>query len=553
MNSYEETLLEVISKEKEHSDVFDALSDDVNTSDNISALLNNYRDFVKNQRSLDSLENELGLDSSNGIRSQISLIEKKMDNNLMGKLKPYFRDLESTVGEFFETKNGSDHYVVLERMKIFKQKSIEMNFFDYFQYDIENYFNRYKKAAEIAFRIAEVEMSAEQNIQIIGNSVNNVSDYLSQLARENAKKEMNYAIDLARTSTILGGVMLAVILGALMLNVRRTVTKSLRITISVLDEIGAGKLAKRLQFNRKRNDEFDAMAIAVNKMADELIGIVSQVLSSGKELNRSGGFLHESIKTISQTTDNATEQTTFAATATKQISNTLQDVACNSKLTRIAAEESCKIAAEGTKTIDRVVSSILDTETMFSRVDQSVDELSRRSRKVETITFMINDIASQTNLLALNAAIEAARAGEAGRGFSVVADEVRGLAIKTVAATSDIGKIVKNMGTEINSLSEIMKEAMESVKIGRRYVEEAMESVEVVASKISEVTEQNIQVAQGIDEMAQVTLEISGNMDSISQAMTQTRAGMTDIKTKSSVVSEKAVELMLSSDRFAIS
>jgi methyl-accepting chemotaxis protein len=173
----------------------------------------------------------------------------------------------------------------------------------------------------------------------------------------------------------------------------------------------------------------------------------------------------------------------------------------------------------------------------------AVEQLGIRSEQIGQIVGTIEDIADQTNLLALNAAIEAARAGEQGRGFAVVADEVRALAERTTRATREIGEMIKNIQSETRQAVKAMEEGVEEVERGTTGASRSGQALEMILEQISEVTSQVSQIATAAEEQTATTREISNNIHSISDTVLMSARSSEEMSMSSSRLSQLSVDL----------
>jgi methyl-accepting chemotaxis protein len=225
------------------------------------------------------------------------------------------------------------------------------------------------------------------------------------------------------------------------------------------------------------------------------------------------------------------------------MSSAVEEVARNAITTSEASKHSASSAQEGQ---DRVLETVSSIEHMSSEVEttaQLVGELANQSRDIGKVLDVIRGLADQTNLLALNAAIEAARAGEAGRGFAVVADEVRALAHRTQESTREIEQMIMSIqsGTEqaVSSMDSSTTRAGSTLDVARR----AGEALKEITRAISEINERNLVIASAAEEQAQVAREVDRNLVNIRDLSVQSSEGARDTTAASQELSRLAVEL----------
>jgi methyl-accepting chemotaxis protein len=220
--------------------------------------------------------------------------------------------------------------------------------------------------------------------------------------------------------------------------------------------------------------------------------------------------------------EEAAAQSITVATAGEEMSATAGDIARNCHLAAESAKRAHTAADNGSRVVEN---SIVVMHRIADRVQMSaktVEELGKRSDQIGSIIGTIEDIADQTNLLALNAAIEAARAGEQGRGFAVVADEVRALAERTARATKEIDKMIKTIQQETKSAVSVMEEGVAEVEQGMQEASRSGEALRMIQEEINMVNQQVQQIATAAEEQTATTSEISCNIHQITDVVNST-------------------------------
>jgi methyl-accepting chemotaxis protein len=225
------------------------------------------------------------------------------------------------------------------------------------------------------------------------------------------------------------------------------------------------------------------------------------------------------------------------------MSATSGDIAQNCQMAAEGSHQaSCK-ASDGAKVVDATVQVMSRIATRVIETAKSVEGLGSRSDQIGEIVGTIQDIADQTNLLALNAAIEAARAGEQGRGFAVVADEVRALAERTTKATREISEMIKAIQSETKSAVAAMKEWVHEVENGTVEAAKSGQALEEILEQINAVTMQVNQVATAAEEQTATTSEISNNIHQITQVVHETAKGAQESAAAANQLARTAEEL----------
>ena len=344
---------------------------------------------------------------------------------------------------------------------------------------------------------------------------------------------------------------LALLLGVLAAwLITRQITLPLRATLADVERIASGDLTATETISRR--DELGVLQQGIQQMGvtlrDLIGGIrdgVSQISSAAEELSA----------VTSQTSAGVTRQkveTDQAATAMHEMSATVQEVARNAEQAAQAATEADKEAREGDRVVAEVVTQIERMASEVIRSAEAMEALQSDSDKIGTVMNVIRAVAEQTNLLALNAAIEAARAGEAGRGFAVVADEVRGLAQRTQKSTEEIEQLVSALQGGTHQVAAIMQNNRNltdsSVELTRR----AGTSLARITSTVSNIQAMNQQIATAAEQQSVVAEEISRSVVNVRDVSEQTAAASEETAASSVELARLGSQLQTMVSRFRI-
>ncbi|WP_414813171.1 methyl-accepting chemotaxis protein [Pseudomonas alliivorans] len=272
-------------------------------------------------------------------------------------------------------------------------------------------------------------------------------------------------------------------------------------------------------------DEFGEIARNLDNMALQISEVIREIGSATAQVATAA---EQSSAVALQTSNNVAQQrqgTDQVATAISEMSATVKDVA---RSTTDAAEMSQRVNAstlQGKTEIENTISLIQGLEVQAEQTSRIIGELKGESDSISSVLDVIRGVAEQTNLLALNAAIEAARAGEQGRGFAVVADEVRNLAKKTQDSTVSIQNMIANLQSGSDRAANSMQETLGKAKEGASNVVRAGELLEEIAEGIASISDRNIQVASAAEEQSLVAEEIHRNVNDINTLVVQVSAG----------------------------
>ncbi len=279
-----------------------------------------------------------------------------------------------------------------------------------------------------------------------------------------------------------------------------------------------GDLTQRLDYAKR--DEIGEMCIAFNSFMEKLNDIINRVIATASEVSSSSGTLVTTFELMATNSEEVASQIGTVAVASEEMAATSNDVAQNCSIAAGSSEQANNAALTGASVVQETVSVMHRIAERVKESARTVESLGARSNEIGEIVGTIEEIADQTNLLALNAAIEAARAGEQGRGFAVVADEVRALAERTTKATKEIGMMIKAIQQETRVAVGVMEEGVAEVEKGTGEAAKSGGAIKEILNEIGNVTMQVNQIATAAEEQTSTTNEISNNIHMITEVMT---------------------------------
>ncbi|NWE17904.1 methyl-accepting chemotaxis protein [Pseudomonas sp. P7548] len=390
------------------------------------------------------------------------------------------------------------------------------------------------------------ELRALLNSELLANSeqVNavltrlvDINNKMANATNQQAEDQYNMAFDL-----VVGLLIVATVLTLLFAwLLTRSITQPISQALEAAEEVAEGNLTRPIKVDG--NDEAGRLLAAMAKMQDKLrdtlqriAGSATQLASAAEELN---AVTDESARGLTQQ-NNEIEQ---AATAVNEMTSAVEEVARNAVSTSEASRNATTSAGDGRDLVQETVSAIERMSGDVQATATLIGDLANESRDIGKVLDVIRGLADQTNLLALNAAIEAARAGEAGRGFAVVADEVRALAHRTQQSTSEIERMIGSIQAGTEHAVDSMRNSTERAESTLNIAKGAGMSLDTINTAIVEINERNLVIASAAEEQAQVAREVDRNLVNIRDLSVQSATGASQTSAASSELSRLAVDL----------
>lgn len=330
----------------------------------------------------------------------------------------------------------------------------------------------------------------------------------------------------------------------------RDMVGRLSYAVTVAETVASGDLRNPVSANG--GDEVGRVLVALGAMRDKLHDMVMEMHQSSDGLAVAAEELATATSQLSSGVHSQRSELELAATAFNQMSSTVKDVASNAGTTAAATHEACDAASSGKQVICRAVKTIRGLAESVEGASEVISRLGNDSESIGAVIDVIKSIAEQTNLLALNAAIEAARAGEQGRGFAVVADEVRTLAQRTQASTQEIEDMIDRLQGSARSAVQSMEGGRAQAKESVDQAMAAGQSLETINASMSAINDMNTQIASAAEEQAAVTEDINRNLTAIRDSSEQSATAMTQTSGASDELARMAASLQSMIARFQV-
>lgn len=300
---------------------------------------------------------------------------------------------------------------------------------------------------------------------------------------------------------------------------------------------------KSIDIKTKGKDEIGEMVESFTEMSARIGKVVSSIKGGIMNLSSASKDLAATAEDLNKNSHEQSLQTEQVASAMTEISQTVMDVAKNASDAVSASKDASSIALKGKKSVENTVNSMVEIAETIKETASTIEELGRGSNEIGNIIRVIDDIADQTNLLALNAAIEAARAGEQGRGFAVVADEVRKLAERSSKATREIAEMIKKIQTETKRSVSSMNIGVSKVQDGVKLAEEAKESLNTIVAASEKAVDMVQRIAVAAEQQSAAAEEVSQSMDNVSAITKKSSDANLQLNRAASDLSELASEM----------
>ncbi len=483
----------------------------------------------------------LGFSTEEGMLLNLTAALTKLEKESFSAIDDDVSNLIFNQGKFMVSKDPASEVDVEKRISNLETIVANMEWQDnIIGQSILAYRQAFDKTRALIVKEAKITASIMPISKQLKALVNKQNNFLDEVVLQQVKQEASTTRESATTIIFLSAIIVGLIIFFSLSSIARQFNIQLKHMQTFLKSIAEGDLSKKLSSNDNKKDEFTQLRIASNQMQQDISGIISQVIDGNKSLLTLREQLELAVQQLAIASEEVEHKTQQSTVATQQISVAVNDVAKRSVNVSETAQLASQTTQAGGKVINDCVNYMVNIVALIEKTHGEVLNLAQATSKMLGIIDVINGLADQTNLLALNAAIESARAGESGRGFSVVADEVRALAQKTVSATNNIGELIKGFNDQSKRMSDLMEKGIELASSGQENANNAKSSFKTIEGSIQKVATEMDQVVVAVEEISYNSSDIAAQIEHICNQGKATKETRLNMEQQTEKLSSKA-------------
>jgi len=428
--------------------------------------------------------------------------------------------------------------------------------------ELKTAFQQYKAGAPKWFELIDAdkkEEAAEYRAKVTNAAGSVMVKNLRALIDKQIKT--NEALDNAARASVehaqhqllflsIGTVFLIAAVGSLWLLARTVAIQLGQIQREIEAVENSSDFTRRLTFSG--GNEIGRTADAFNKLMVTMQASLRQLLQSVDQVSRAAAGLSTSSSTVAEGSSQQSQATTSIAATVEQVNSSIHSVSDNARQALAISSDSGELSSHGRNIIQKTVSEVLQIAEAMRQTSQAIGNLGQQSKEISSVVQVIKNVADQTNLLALNAAIEAARAGEQGRGFAVVADEVRKLAERTTKSTQEITQMVASIQESSDAAVDSMSRATEQMEGGVEMAKQAGEAIDQIQERSGAVTQVVKEIASSLAEQSSASHSISSQVENVARMTEVNSHAIEEISVAIRRLESLAAEMRSIGSRFRI-